>query len=57
MTEQLLNPKNIAEKLNVAKSTVYALLRKGELPIIQIGKCIRVRPEDLENYINQQKRL
>ena len=47
----LLKPKDIAEILNISRSKAYHLMQIGEIPTVQIGKCRRVRPEDLIKYI------
>lgn len=50
-SEKFLKMADIAERLNVSRSTVYRLIKSGELPAIRIGKNFRVRPSDLEVYI------
>ena len=54
MGEQLLDPADVAERLNVSKAKAYTILKSGEIPIIRIGTTIRIRPEDLEKYINEK---
>lgn len=52
----MLTVKMVAEKLNVAESTVYALIQGGRLPALRIGVgrgTIRIREEDLEAYIGR----
>jgi excisionase family DNA binding protein len=55
--EKLLKVAEVAERLNVGKSTVYKIIRDGELPHTRIGSDgtgpIRVRPKDLERFINR----
>ncbi len=55
----LLTPLEVAQRLHVSHSYAYKLLDKGKLPYIQIGKCRRVHPDDLQQYIqeNQSSRL
>ena len=48
---KLLKPKEIAEKLNVSLPQVYAMIRNGDLPVVRIGRCVRVREIDVENFI------
>ena len=47
----LLTGKEVAQLLRVSRSKAYGLMRRKEVPVIQIGKCVRVRLEDLEDYI------
>jgi excisionase family DNA binding protein len=41
----------VAEKLRVSPATVRTLIRQGELKAIRVGGQLRVRREDLEEYI------
>ncbi len=50
----LLNAKEVAQILNVSLPYAYALMRKGSITTVRIGKAVRVRPEDLEEFILQQ---
>jgi excisionase family DNA binding protein len=51
---RLLNAQDIAEVLSIGLSTVYLLLERGDLPCIRIGRSVRVRPEDLEEFIESR---
>jgi len=51
---RLLNAQDIAEALNIGLSTVYLLLERGELPSIRIGRSVRVRPQDLDEFIESR---
>jgi len=51
---RLLNAQDIAVALNIGLSTVYLLLERGELSSIRIGRSIRIRPEDLEVFIESK---
>lgn len=49
---QFLKPAQVARRLNISVSQVHRIMRAGELPHLRIGKqSVRVRPEDLERYI------
>ena len=48
---KMLNVNDVAEILQVSRSHAYSLIRQGEIPSIHIGRSIRVRPADLEEYI------
>lgn len=51
---RLLNAQDVAEALSIGLSTVYQLLERGELTCIRIGRSVRVRPEDLEEFIESR---
>lgn len=53
MNNKLLKPHEVAERLNVSKPQVYLMLRNGEIPVVRIGRCVRVREIDLEEYIQR----
>lgn len=53
----LLKVKEVADRLSVGISTVYRLIRSGEIPSINIGRLLRIDQEDLELYIKAQKGL
>ena len=49
--DPLLNAQQVAKVLNVSKTFVYTLMRKGEIPTVKILGARRVRSEDLSQYI------
>ncbi len=51
---RLLNAQEVAAALNMGLSTVYMLVERGELPSIRIGRSVRIRPEDLEKFIESK---
>ena len=53
--EKLLKAVDVAEILNVSRALSYQLLQNGDIPTVRINRAVRVRPMDLEDYI--QKRL
>ncbi len=53
MNSHLLRAKEVAERLNVSRSQAFALMRGDEIPTVRFGRCVRVRPEDLEAFIQR----
>ncbi len=51
---KLLIAQDVAAALNMGLSTVYQLVERGELPSIRIGRSVRIRPEDLEKFIESK---
>ncbi len=49
----LLNRTEAAEFLGVSASTVYRLLRQGDLRAYRVGHSIRITQIDIENYLTQ----
>lgn len=49
--DQLLTLPQVADRLQVSMSTVRRRIAAGELPVVAIGRNYRVRPADLDRYI------
>lgn len=48
---KLLKAEEVAELLSVSRSFTYSLMQTGDLPTVRLGRAVRVRPEDLEKFI------
>ncbi len=53
MAVKLLKADEVASILDVSKSFVYQLIRTGQLRAVRIGTAVRVRPEDLEAFVQE----
>jgi excisionase family DNA binding protein len=51
--EKLLKGNEVARLLNVSRSFAYLLMQTGHIPTVRLGRSIRVRPQDLVEYIEQ----
>jgi excisionase family DNA binding protein len=51
MLTPLYRAEQVAEILQVSKPYVYQLIREDKIPSIKMGKSVRVRPSDLEAFI------
>ena len=51
---RLLTVPEVAEYLQIGRSTVYLLFKQGELGCIHIGRTIRVHPEQLISFIKSR---
>ena len=55
--QRLLTFTDVAERLAVGKSTVYSLVSRGDLPVVEFGAgstgrgCTRFRECDIEDFI------
>jgi excisionase family DNA binding protein len=52
--ERLLTPKQIAEKLGVAVSTIYQWTHTEFIPHIKVGRFVRFRESDIEKWLNSR---
>lgn len=50
----LLTPQDVAVRLAVSRSMVYALIRKG-LPAVYVGRLPRIEPAALDAWIERQR--
>ncbi len=53
--DELLSIQDVCQELGMGKSWVYHRLRSGEIPSIKLGRNIKVKREDLEQYLRAQR--
>jgi excisionase family DNA binding protein len=53
---QLLSVQEVGELLGMGRSWVYQQLKSGELPSVKLRGAVKVKREDLEEYINTNRR-
>ncbi len=51
--QKLMKVKEVADVLGLSVSGVYNLIQRGGLPTIHIGKLYRIKPSELERWINE----
>ena len=49
----LLTPEKAAEVLRLGRTTVYALMKSGELRPVHIGRSCRLSRAELERYVRR----
>jgi excisionase family DNA binding protein len=52
---QLLSIPEVCQELGMGKSWLYRRLKSGEIPSIKLGHNIKVKREDLEQYLESQR--
>ena len=50
-SEKLMKAMDVAEILNISRAFAYRLMQIGEIRTVTIGSARRVRPEDLQAFI------
>ena len=53
---KLLSIQEVGEVLGMGRSWVYQQIRSGHIPSVQLGGSIKVRREDLQEYIQKHRR-
>jgi excisionase family DNA binding protein len=48
---RLLRLDEVAQRLSISKSMAWKLVAFGQLRSVRIGRAVRIRPRDLEEYI------
>ena len=56
-TPRLLSPSEVCQELEADSASVYRRLRSGEIPSLKLGSALKVRREDLEEYMKGQQHL
>jgi excisionase family DNA binding protein len=56
-TPRLLSPSEVCQELEADRASVYQKLRSGEIPCLKLGNALKVRREDLEEYMKGHQHL
>src|SRR5215216_6719930 len=48
---QLLSIPQLCQELGMGKSWIYRRLRSGEIPSVRLGRSLKVRRDELEQYL------
>ena len=55
-SHQLLSVQEVSEQLGMGRSWVYNQIKSGGLPSVQLGGTVKIKREDLEQYLQKQHR-
>lgn len=50
----LLKVPEVAEATGLGSSHIWRLIQRGELPVVRIGKSVRIRASDLDRFIEER---
>lgn len=50
-----MTAEEVSHLLGLKKSTIYALVKRGELPAYQFGKSVKFKRSDLDEYIERSR--
>jgi excisionase family DNA binding protein len=53
-SNNLLKGLEVAERLGISKAKAYQLMQRKEIPTVCMGRSVRVRQQDLEEFIKRQ---
>jgi len=52
--DKLLKASEVAQRLDISKSKTYQLMLRKEIPTVRMGRNVRVRSQDLEEFVKMQ---
>ncbi len=52
---ELLSIAQVGEALGMGKSWTYRRVKSGEIPSVKLGRSIKVKREDLEEYLESRR--
>jgi excisionase family DNA binding protein len=53
--ERLLIVRQVAEQLQISPRTVWRLIEDGRIPVVRIGRSVRVHPDAVTALIDDSK--
>ena len=56
-SSRLLSPSEVCQELEANRASVYRRLRSGEIACLKLGNALKVRREDLEEYMKGQQHI
>lgn len=52
----VLRPEQVAEVLRIGRTKVFELIGRGELPVLRLGRSVRISRRALEAWIEARSR-
>jgi len=54
--KEIMTIRQVAEYLQISEVTTYRLVQDNKIPAFKVGRSWRVKKEDLDDFIEKQKR-
>ena len=54
MESLLLKPEEVAQVLKLGRTRTFQLMSSGELPVVRIGRSVRVPKDQLEQWVRSR---
>lgn len=52
----LLTPRETAQAMNICERTLYTLTKRGDLPVVRIGRALRYSVDDIRDFIKKSSK-
>lgn len=56
VSDELLRVEQVGQILGVGRTKLYEMVRTGELPVIRIGRLVRVPRAELDRWLGERLR-
>ena len=50
----LLTVEEAAQRLGIGRTLAWQLVRQGELPVVRLGRCVRIPWQALQEWVARQ---
>ena len=48
---ELLRAEEVAKALRIGRTKAYEMMARGDLPVVRLGRCVRVPRKSLEDWV------
>jgi len=48
---RLLGPDEVSQYLHLGRTRTYELMKRGEIPVLRLGRLLRCRQSDIDDWI------
>ena len=52
MTNRLLKVPEVMDRLQVSRSTLHEMVKRGDLPVVKLGRCVRVPEVEVQRLMD-----
>ena len=56
MPSNVMNARELADLLGLTLGTIYKKVRRGEIPVVRIGRSVRFPRDEIERWLREEMR-
>ena len=56
MPPNVMNARELADLLGLTLGTIYKKVRRGEIPVVRIGRSVRFPRDEIERWLHEEMR-
>ena len=57
MEQDVLTPQEVADLLKIKKTTVYEMIKRGDIPATKLGKQLRIQKRDIMHLLQNNQTI